>query len=166
MARTFLTPRFLLPALGLVGIAVVLSLLHRWQPENQVRIRFQAFLSEMGSRDWDDAGVFIDSSYSDRWGFTKEIVLRESREVLTHFLSVEIQAESPIVAVHGDSATVRGKIRLVGSASTPLGEMAKSEVNRLEEPFEFEWRRMSWKPWDWKLVQVNHPDLNPDQYGL
>ncbi|HEY1583637.1 MAG TPA: hypothetical protein VGF73_11125 [Chthoniobacterales bacterium] len=32
-------------------------------------------------------------------------------------------------------------------------------VNSLTTPFELRWRRESWKPWDWKLVEVRNPGL-------
>ena len=32
-------------------------------------------------------------------------------------------------------------------------------VNRLTKPFELHWRHESWRPWDWKLVQVSNPAL-------
>jgi hypothetical protein len=35
----------------------------------------------------------------------------------------------------------------------------KERVNSLPTPFELEWRRMSGKPWDWKLARVGNPDL-------
>jgi hypothetical protein len=31
------------------------------------------------------------------------------------------------------------------------------DVNKLPSPFELEWRRLSGKPWDWKLVGVSNP---------
>jgi hypothetical protein len=33
-------------------------------------------------------------------------------------------------------------------------------------PFELRWRHESWKPWDWKLVEVHNPELEvPAAFG-
>jgi len=39
-----------------------------------------------------------------------------------------------------------------------------SRVAELKEPFSFTWRQVSWKPWDWKLVRVDQPELEITEY--
>jgi hypothetical protein len=37
--------------------------------------------------------------------------------------------------------------------------LLKERVNSLATPFELVWRRVSAKPWDWKLVHVSNSTL-------
>ena len=39
-------------------------------------------------------------------------------------------------------------------------EMVKESVNELSAPFVFQWKHRTWKPWDWRLVRVDNPELN------
>jgi hypothetical protein len=41
-----------------------------------------------------------------------------------------------------------------------LGAVVKERVNSLTTPFELQWRHISRKPWDWKLVRVSNPELD------
>ncbi len=44
--------------------------------------------------------------------------------------------------------------------------MIKQRVNHLPEPFVLEWRRISARPWDWKLVRVSNPALELNESAL
>ena len=37
--------------------------------------------------------------------------------------------------------------------------MMNERQNSLSTPFELQWRHVSGKPWDWKLVRVSNPEL-------
>ena len=39
-------------------------------------------------------------------------------------------------------------------------EEIKEAVNAVHEPFVFQWKHGSWKPWDWTLVKVDNAELN------
>ena len=55
-------------------------------------------------------------------------------------------------------ATWIAKITVEGAEGEVMAEV-KERVNSLATPFELEWRRVSAKPWDWKLTRVSNPDL-------
>jgi hypothetical protein len=42
--------------------------------------------------------------------------------------------------------------------------MIKERVNSIPAPFQLEWRRVSGKPWDWKLVRVSNAELVIPEY--
>ena len=42
--------------------------------------------------------------------------------------------------------------------------LVKERVSSLTTPFDLEWRRMSAKPWDWKLVRVSNAELALPDY--
>ncbi len=51
-----------------------------------------------------------------------------------------------------------GGIWIDGDQSESM-ELLKEEVNSLPTLFELDWRRLSGKPWDWKLVGVTNSAL-------
>ncbi len=157
--------RLLLPVAGLVAVAIALGLFVTWQPAYQVDSKFRDLVEAAQDRDWDDVTDLMAPEYKDRWGFDRERVVRESREALSQFFALEIKAERPVMEVAEGKATVVATLRIKGSG-TVVAEYIESEVNTWEDPFTFEWRRMSWKPWDWKLVRVDHPRVDPAQYGV
>jgi hypothetical protein len=67
-----------------------------------------------------------------------------------------ITAPNPSVHVEATRAIWVGKI-VVYSSDEGVMEVLDERVNKLPAPFEFEWRRVSGKPWDWKLVRVSNP---------
>ena len=52
----------------------------------------------------------------------------------------------------------RGKIQ-IESDGAELMTVVKQRVNSLSAPFQFEWRHVSHKLWDRKLVRVGNPEL-------
>jgi hypothetical protein len=86
--------------------------------------------------------------------------LREGLAV-TRALRFTIAAEETDAS--RSEASWRAKITVSGG-----GEYAQSIVERMNSlatPFELRWRRVSGKPWDWKLIAVSNPQLElPDQF--
>lgn len=140
------------------AVAWVLYCLWLWQPERQVLKHHEHFIKAAETRNWRRVEAFIDAGYSDRWGHDKAFVLRESREILRQFFALSIVSAVGSCDVIGHAATVSATLKMAGTG-TPIAEMAKNEVNALRAPFVFEWKRQSWKPWDWKLTRVDHPQL-------
>jgi hypothetical protein len=48
---------------------------------------------------------------------------------------------------------------LIEDDDSGFGAVVKERVNSLTTPFELQWRHISGKPWDWKLVRVSNPEL-------
>jgi hypothetical protein len=78
--------------------------------------------------------------------------------VFAQFIAMEIKALDPEVEEANGQGTVRARLTLTGSGG-PLAEMAIQKAAALRQPFVFEWRQASWKPWDWLLVRVDQPEL-------
>jgi hypothetical protein len=147
-----------LPVLILLA-AFAIYLLWLWQPERQVMKHQENILKSIEKRNWSSFAKFIAADYSDRWKHDRTFVLRESREIFRHFFAVEIESGNTQQMISGGKGLVTAQIRLAGNG-TPIAELVKQEVNSLREPFSFEWKRKSWKPWDWQLVRLDHPRLN------
>jgi len=48
---------------------------------------------------------------------------------------------------------------MIDGDRSEMMELLKERVNSLATPFELEWRQVSAKPWDWKLVRVSNSAL-------
>jgi hypothetical protein len=59
--------------------------------------------------------------------------------------------------------TARARITLKGRGG-PFADMAMGRLDELKQPFSFTWRQRSWKPWDWKLVRIDQPELEVPEY--
>ena len=75
------------------------------------------------------------------------------RLVLRSFSLLTITAADPQVRLDPSTGNWSAKIQIDGTGGELAGEVI-ARVNSLTKPFELDWRRESWKPWDWKLIRV------------
>lgn len=118
-----------------------------------------SLLRAAGDRKWPRFTDLIDPQYSDRWGHDKVFVVRETREWLRQFFVLTVEDEIVTHDAIGGRGRVVAHLRLDGNG-TALAELAKSHVNKLREPFIFEWTQKSWKPWDWQLSRADNAALH------
>jgi len=141
------------------GLAVVLCiglyLLRLWRPEHQVRLHTENFFHAIEHRNWEAVADFIGNDYHDQWGDDRARVLERMREGFRWVRGSKIIVPSSIVQVETRRAIWIGKIT-VYSSDDGVMEVLDERVNKLPTPFELEWRRVSGKPWDWKLVRVSN----------
>lgn len=145
---------------------VVLLLLCGWAgfeltPGRQLDRAFDRLLHAAGKRDWKTVRGLMADDYRDRWGQDREQAVSAATQVLQQFLVLKIGAERRSVSRQAREATISARLRLEGRG-TGLAEMVIGNVNGLRDDFQFAWRRKSWKPWDWKLVSVNQPEIEFD----
>jgi hypothetical protein len=152
------TPRVLALLFLALFTATALYSLWLWQPERQALKHQQSLLKAASNRNWKKVAALIGEEYKDQWGFDKKSAIREGREILRQFFVLEIQGET--VAIEAGKNTIAILQRLtVDGKGTVVAEMVKGEVNKLRQPFHFEWKRQSWKPWDWQLVRTDNVEL-------
>lgn len=126
---------------GGLGLALLIGLflIWFWQPERQVSRHSESFLRTIEKKNWTGVADFIGNDYQDQWGDDRARVLERMHEVSRYLRRVRIDASNEAVRI------------------------VEERVNSLAKPFEFEWRRQSAKPWDWKLVRVSNASLEiPD----
>jgi hypothetical protein len=134
---------------GLIAaILLGLFLIWLWQPERQVRHHTENFLRAIEHKSWTGAADFIDSAR----------VLERMREGFRYVRGVRINAFNPTLRIENRRAIWSGKIMIDGDRSEMM-ELLEERVNSLATPFELEWRRVSAKPWDWKLARVSNSAL-------
>ncbi len=144
---------------GLFALALGLWLAHLWSSENQVRLHSQHLIAQVEKWNWAAIGDFITADYHDDWNDDRALLLARLRIALRPFSSLTITAETPQVRVEEPLAMWSAKIRIAGSGAEITPEMVE-RINRLTTPFELRWRKESWRPWDWKLVQVRNQSLD------
>ena len=143
-----------------LGLAFVLGiyLLWLWGAQHQVRLHSDHLLQTIESKNWPKFASFIADDYHDRWNQDRASVLERTRTVFTYLRGVHFQvADVTVDADHG-AGKWQARIR-IETLEGEFGTMVKERVNSLPTPFTLEWRRVSGKPWDWKLVRVANPAL-------
>jgi hypothetical protein len=141
-----------------VILLVGLFLLWLWRPERQVERHTDNFLRAVERNDWTRMADFIATDYQDQWGNDRALVLARTRELFRYLRNVRFDAPYPLIGIDHRNATWQGKITIVGDQNEAM-MMLKERVNALSAPFTLHWRRLSGKPWDWKLVRVSNPEL-------
>jgi hypothetical protein len=153
--------RFLFAAVAV--LAALIWMLWRWQPDRQVLRHTERFVTAVEDKDWKEAAALMADDYSDRWGLDKTEIVQRCREVFAQFIILDIEMRDPVASEAEGRGTASARLLLRGRGG-PLGEMAVQRAAALREPFTFEWRQNSWKPWDWVLVRVDQPELEVGVY--
>jgi hypothetical protein len=138
-----------------------LWLLWLWQPERQVRLHTTHFLKKVEHRNWEAAGAFLASDFTDRWGHDKTTALQDAREVFQQFIFLTIENRIDNCETLGAEGTARTVLKVSGQGG-PVGELVMQKVNSLHEPFVFTWRRAGSAPWNWQLIRIDQSELNLD----
>ena len=123
-----------------------------------MQLHSQNFIRQIEKRDILGAGNFVAAEYRDDWGNDRALLLSRLRLVVGSFSLLTINADEPDITLTPPDASWRAKLQISGSGSELATEI-NVRVNSLVTPFEFRWRKKSWKPWDWKLLEIHNPSL-------
>jgi len=144
--------------LGSAAVALLLATLH-WLPGRQVRLHQKNLLRAVEDRKWVTVGGFISANYKDPWGQTKPKILKHLPQIFADFLALGVIPEEEILFRDDRNLVVQERIRIVGSGG-PIAQFVMQESENLTAPFSFKWRKESWMPWDWALVEVTQPQAD------
>jgi hypothetical protein len=145
-----------------LAVFVGFWLAHLWSGPQQVQLHSQNFIRQVEKRDILGAGNFVAAEYHDDWGNDRALLLSRLRLVVGSFSLLKINADEPDITLTPPDASWRAKLQISGSGPELATEI-NVRVNSLVTPFEFRWRKKSWKPWDWKLFAIRNPSLQiPD----
>lgn len=158
MLNFFLQPGRLALLAGSAILAVFLWLAITLQPENQLRSSFRELLKNASKKDYEGLREMMADDFRTPNGQDRESALAGIRTVLDQFFILEVTPERLASSTKGRDGTVSARILLRGRGSY-LAEMAMQRVNGVDTEFVFAWKRGSWKPWDWKLTTVTHPQF-------
>lgn len=144
---------------GLVlAIAAGLFVFQLWQPDRQLELHTRHLLRAIEANDFDSVAKFIDASYADQWGHNREAVLARLRNARQFTRNLQLDAHEPVVFASSERGEWRARVT-ARSDENEVATFINSRLNAGTDPFMLEWRRQSWKPWDWKLVRVSNPGL-------
>ncbi len=129
-----------------------------WQPGHQVRLHTENFFRAIDARNWETAASLVDADYRDQWNNDRARLLGRMRDGFRWVRGSRITAANPYVRVETQRAIWVGKI-MVYSNDDGVMEVLDERVNKLATPFQFEWRKVSGRPWDWGLVGVSNPSF-------
>lgn len=142
----------------LAAIFLGLYLFQLWDSERQIELHTAHLLTALEKNNWSDVSEFLDPSYSDQWGHDRATLLNQLRRVLIYARHLHIHADNPDIHAAGSEGDWRARVTLEADPNE-VSAMIEERVNPLTEPFTLHWRRLSWKPWDWKLARVTNPAL-------
>ena len=142
---------------GALSVALLtgVALLWLWQPERQVRKHTESLFHAMEGKNWERLEGLVASDYMDQWGHDRSRMLERVREVFGYVRNVRITSSAGTVQVDQRTARWTGKI-VIETDQNEMATLVRERINSLTTPFEMEWRRLSAKPWDWKLVRVSN----------
>jgi hypothetical protein len=150
----------------LLALALGIYLLQLWQPEHQVQLHSDHLLRALERKDWPGIASFVGSAFQDQWGDDRTLVQARLREVLSYTRRLKLETHDAVAFASADSGEWHARVTADGEENEVMA-VIKQHINTLPEPFRLQWRRQSWKPWDWKLMRVTNPALEfPEGAGF
>lgn len=149
---------------GLVVVALLVAL--QMRPGRQIAKRQASLLQGIERRSPARIQRLLAKDYRDRWGFTSEQIVESIVDAGSQFMTLVVTPEGQEVAFGEDGeATVSTKLILSGNPVGPIGNEVTRQINQLQEPFVFVWKKQSFLPSSWRLVRVDNAALPDDLYG-
>jgi hypothetical protein len=143
---------------GLIVAAIWgIYLFRLWQPERQIELHNAHLLEQIEKHNWKNVGEFIGTTYQDRWGNNRTLLLQRLPQVFGALGNTQIEATN--TAIRREDGRGYWTARIVVKGTGEFTDFVQNKVNSLDTPFEFEWQHGATWPWDWKLVSVRNPAL-------
>jgi hypothetical protein len=151
------TLRFLIPAV------VVLAAWFAWpyleSDKAQLLRQHQHVLALASSQKWDAVTESMALEYEDQWSQNRADSVALAEEILTGFITLDIEWTTAEITLNGNLAKVRGTAKLTGRGLSPVNQFVMDRVNNLKEPWVFTWRRDGRGPRGWKLLSLRNTGL-------
>jgi len=137
-----------------LAVAALIWAVWFYQPERQLERTHHRLIKALESRNWKKIrDITTDDFHAGVYNKTDALDL--GREILQPFFSIQFTEHEKKRIPQGFQSRITMEGKGAGHAEAVI-----SGVNSQGEPFVFSWQRMSWKPWDWRLVRVDHPILS------
>lgn len=146
-----------------VALLIGIFLMRLWQPERQLQLHSKNLLQAIEKKNWGRFSSFIGSDYEDQWGNDHALILERTREVFRYVRTIRLSAVKPTVWTANQNGYWKTRITIDGD-NGEVTAMLKERVNSIAAPFQLEWRRISARPWDWKLVRISNAELQIPEY--
>jgi hypothetical protein len=142
----------------IVTLTIGLYCVWLWQPQRQIDRHTKNLLHGIEQKNWSRVADLIGTDYADQWGNDRALVLERMRLVAGYGHHLRFNAIDANCKIDNSVGLWRGRI-VIDSDDAELVAVVKERVNSLTTPFELQWRHVSRKPWDWKLVRVSNLEL-------
>jgi hypothetical protein len=155
-----LPARSVLLTLGALGVLVTLIIALPWlSPARGVERSFDHLLKAIADNDPATLERLFGADYEPSLGRDRAVTLRLAAEIRGQFATCTMRREQSelLLEPSKQSATTRALVR-VGGQGSPVARAIVEVSAATPTPAVFKWRRNSWKPWDWRLVGIDHPD--------
>jgi len=145
-----------------VGLGATLTIglycLWLWQPQRQIDRHTESLFYKIEQKNWAGVAGLLGAEYADQWGNDRGLVLERMRLVFGYGRHLHLHVIDANCSIDNGVGLWRGRIA-IDSDDAELVTVLKERVNSLTTPFELQWRQVSRKPWDWKLVRVDNTQL-------
>ena len=145
-----------------VGLGATLTIglycLWLWQPQRQIDRHTESLFYKIEQKNWAGVAGLLGAEYADQWGNDRALVLERMRLVFGYGRHLRLHVIDANCSIDNGVGLWRGRIA-IDSDDAELVAVLKERVNSLTTPFELQWRQVSRKPWDWKLVRVDNTQL-------
>ena len=131
--------------------AVVLWSVWFYQPDRQLERRHRKLITAVESRNWKKLSAMTTDDFHAGL-YDKAEAFETGKELFRPFFSVQLTEHDKT----RNGNVITSLIRMEGKGAAFANEIVLL-INQQKEPVVFTWRRMSWKPWDWKLFNAEHP---------
>ena len=142
-----------------LSLLVAVYLLWLWQPERQVLRHSETLIRAVEQRNFTRAESLMAPEFRDQWGDDRVQVVQRMREVFRYLRDIRLSATDVSVRNFDRGGVWSARIIFDAEPNEVTTEIQR-RVNSLSTPFELEWRRVSGRPWDWKLVSVANSTLD------
>jgi hypothetical protein len=139
-------------------VAIGLYCFWLWQQERQINRHTENLFYKIEQKNWTGVVDLIAADYADQWGNDRARVLERLRLMSAYGRHLRINVSDASCKIDNGLGLWRGRITM-DCDDAELIAIVKERVNSLTAPFELQWRHVSSKPWDWKLVRVSNPEL-------
>lgn len=147
----------LIPAL--VVLAVWLAWPYLESDKAQLMRQHQRLLALASDQKWNAVTECIALEYEDQWSMDRAESVALATEMLTGFITLDIEWTTAEVTINDNLAKVRGTAKMSGHGLGPANQFVMDRVNNLEEPWVFTWRRDGRGPRGWKLLSLRNNGL-------
>ena len=142
----------------LIALVPVLcfTLWHFLSPARQLKAVQNRLLNAISQKDEAACSKLIHPGYTDQWNFSPSswpLILKDLR-ALSPILEIKL-----IDPVFDSSAGVVDTSLQIKASGGPASSLIDGNGARLKEKTRFIWKREPWRPWSWRLLSMQNPDM-------
>lgn len=135
------------------------------RPTRVITKKQAGLISGIESRNGARIRRLVSDNYNDKWEFDGDDVVEAVVDIGSQFMTLVLTPDEQQIDILDGEATVAFRLTISGNAAGPAGGEVTRRINRLEEPFLFTWKKETFLPTSWRLVQIHQAELPEELYG-